>query len=598
MDRQAPKRWVEMKNSNRANMCVPLLIPRSYKTSEENKTGSWRFLRPRYLEKTAPCSSACPVGQDIPRIQMLAVQGSFKEAWELLLSENPFPGTCGRVCFHPCESACNRLEFDEAVAIRMIERFLADTASRYELQPRLNKLAEKGKKVAIIGSGPGGLSAAYFLALLGYSCDVFESSNKPGGMLRWAIPFYRLPLKVLEEEIARIESLGVRIFCNHHVEFEKFKHLRSNYDAIFVSCGYQKGRRLNIPGEESPGVEDGLTFLRELKSDPSSPSLHGSVAVIGGGNTAIDVARSVLRCGAKPVIVYRRRKEDMRAFGEEIKMALDEGVRIEELKSPLKIEKKESGVILTLQKMKVAGIDESGRAAIEPDNTDPEIVSYDRVFVAIGTEPSEPWYVCDSCSGKDIKLYNSVMRFDGQFPVIFGGDLTTEAKTVTNAIASGKEAAMALDVLFRIGKDFVLPEISRCRVGNGLSVSMEIYLNGERKNRVSHVVSYAEINTDYFNLIPRTPQPRLLREERINSFSEIDLKISGSVAMKEAGRCFNCGICNHCDNCYLFCPEIAVKRQDSEEGGLRAINYDYCKGCGLCVVECPRNAMVLEEESA
>ncbi len=576
---------------------LTILIPCSYKTSEENRTGSWRFLRPRYLEKTAPCSKTCPVGQDIPAIQMLTVQGAFKEAWDLLLSENPFPGICGRVCFHPCEEVCNRQEFDESVAIHVIERFLADTASRYGLEPGWERQPNRGKKVAVIGSGPAGLSAAYFLTRLGYSCNIFEAAEEAGGMLRWAIPVYRLPLKVIEEEISRIESFGVKINRNHPVSHDTFQSLKRNHDAIFVACGHQKGKKLNIPGEDLPGVEDGLHFLKLLRRSSDYPALKGNVAIVGGGNTAIDVARCVIRCGGKPTIIYRRRREDMRAFEDEVRMALEEGSEILGLRYPLKIEKKGQELILTLQAMKVTGIAEDGKAEVVPEPASVDDLTFDKIFIAIGTEPAESWYGIALRREKSVELPGCRLRFDNGCPVFYIGDLASSRKTVTNAIASGKEAAIAFDIYVTHGKESIVPLLRDCRVGKGSSVSMEIYLGRKRKNRSPHVVSYDEINADYFTLVPRIPQPRLLIEERVSSFSEIDLKISASMAMKEAGRCFNCGICNQCDNCYLFCPEIAVVKVREEETQ-REINYDYCKGCGLCVVECPRNAMVLEEESS
>ncbi len=587
---------MKMPEYNRS--ALPLLIPRSYTTTESNKTGSWRFLRPRYLEKTAPCSRACPLGQDVPKIQMLTVQGAFKEAWELILRENPFPGICGRVCFHPCEGACNREEFDEAVAIHVIERFLAETAARYELKPRIEPLPQQNRKIAIVGAGPAGLSAAYFVTVLGYSCDVFEARMEPGGMLRWAIPVYRLPLRVVREEIRLIESLGARIRCGMRLSVNDYKNLKDNYDAIFLGCGYQKGRSAGIEGEDLPGVEDGLEFLKRLRSTAEVPEISGDVAVIGGGNTAIDVARSVIRCGGTPVIIYRRRREDMRAFKEEIEMALDEGVKIVELRAPAKIKKRNGRLVLSLRKMKISGTDETGRSIVTPDFSSAENQEFNRIFMAIGTEPAENWYGYELLGNEKARLSNSTMYIDNGIPVVLGGDLAAESRTVTNAIASGKEAAMMLDIFFREGEENIIPRIESCRIGSGNSVSMEVYLGGDRKNRDSHVVTYDEINSDYFTLVPRIPRPRLLKEERIRTFAEIDLRISASMAMKEAGRCFNCGICNQCDNCYLFCPEIAVVRKAAPEGSMRSINYDYCKGCGLCVVECPRNAMVLEEETA
>ncbi|MGA2401168.1 MAG: NAD(P)-binding protein [Syntrophobacteraceae bacterium] len=289
---------------------TPLFIARSHLTTEANKTGAWRFLRPRYDEKTAPCGVACPAGEDISRIQMLASQGLFKEAWETLLVENPFPGICGRICHHPCEAVCNRGRFDEAVAIHTIERFLADTASRYELEPHLDRLPPKKERIAVAGAGPSGLAAAYFLALLGYGCDVYEAMPEPGGVLRWGLPSYRLPPGTLRGEIARIEKLGVRIHCRKPVGEKSLARAASAHDAVFVGCGLERGLGLMVPGEDLPCVEDGLELLRKVAAGNAS-ALEGLIAVIGGGYTAIEVARCVARLGGKALLIYRRRREDM-----------------------------------------------------------------------------------------------------------------------------------------------------------------------------------------------------------------------------------------------------------------------------------------------
>ena len=223
---------------NEADITLPLLIPCSSQSTESNKTGSWRFLRPQFDEKTSPCSVACPAGEDIARIEMLSAQGSFKEAWELILRENPFPGVCGRVCPHPCEGVCNRKEFDESIAIHAIERFLAETATRYDLKPILPRLAAKKQRIAIVGAGPAGLSVSYFLALLGYSSDVFEAMPEPGGVLRWGIPIYRLPLQALRSDIARIESQDVRILTGQMLGRDFMRDAADRYAAVFVGCGH------------------------------------------------------------------------------------------------------------------------------------------------------------------------------------------------------------------------------------------------------------------------------------------------------------------------------------------------------------------------
>ena len=573
---------IEMKNQ--------LLIPISSITSEGNKTGSWRFLRPRFENKTAPCSAACPAGEDIPQIEMLTAQGEFKDAWELIIRENPFPAVCGRVCFHPCEGLCNRGSYDEAVAVHTMERFLADTAARYDFHPAAPDLPSRTEKIAIIGGGPAGLSSAWFLTRLGFSCDIFEAASEVGGLLRWGIPAYRLPAKALQQDVERLKAAGVGIFTDRRIDEKFIANLKGSYQAVIVATGYGRGQTMGVPGEDNARVSEGLDFLRKLRAG-EEVACEGTTAVIGGGNSAIDVARSVVRLGGKAVIYYRRRRQDMPAFAEEIRMAVEEGVEIQELVSPAVIRQDGDKLLLSLQRMVVSG-EEAGRARVVPEAGSLETVEIEQIIRAIGAAPQEGWMEPPR-SGDVLTLSHArLVLGEGQRPVIFTGDLATETKSVTHAIASGKQAAIALDIFFREGASAIEAGIAACRIGEGTSLSLEVHLGGRRKERSAHVVGYSEINTDHFSFAPRIKQPRLLVEERSRSFSEIDLKISAGLAMQEAARCFNCGFCNNCDNCRLFCPDIAVIREE----GTRRINYDYCKGCGICVVECPRNAMSLEEE--
>jgi NADPH-dependent glutamate synthase beta subunit-like oxidoreductase len=573
---------------------TPLLIPCSYLTTEGNKTGSWRFLRPQYEEKTSPCSAACPAAEDIGLVEMLTAQGSFKQAWETILMENPFPGVCGRVCYHPCEQLCNRREFDEPVAIHILERFLADTASRYELKPSLQKLESKRQKIAVVGSGPSGLAAGYFLTLLGYQADVFEALPEPGGVLRWGIPLYRLPLSILNQEIAQIRELGVQIHCGKSISQEFLRSGKSEYDAIFLGCGHCRSLPLKIPGEDLAGVKNGLQFLAEIRRGEAS-ALEGTAAVIGGGNTAVDTARSAVRFGAKVILIYRRRRQDMPAFAEEMEMALEEGVELWELQAPVNIAAQDGHFVVTLQQMQAVEKDGQRRVRVKPDSNKKKEIRVQHLFKAIGGEASEPWCEPPKKRRGMLRLSNCVLFHKSREPtLVYGGDLVADIKSVAHAVASGKQAAIALDILFHEGLDAVRPRLQTCLVGEGPSISLEMYLGGPRSLRNNRVVRYHDLNTDYFQFAPMVTQPRLLREERFQSLAEINLKIGASLALREAERCFNCGLCNQCDNCQLFCPEIAVTRDNNPRG--RHINYDYCKGCGLCVVECPRNAMILEEE--
>ena len=574
---------------------IPLFIPHSSTSTKANKTGSWRFFHPKFDEKTAPCSAACPLGQDIARIEMLTSWGLLKDARQTILNENPFPAICGRVCFHPCESACNRANMDEPIAIHHLERFLGDTAISDGRKAHFNMKPANGKKVAIAGAGPAGLAAAYFLTRLGYGCDVFEARSEPGGLLRWGIPAYRLPRRILNKEISRIKDLGVSIHCETPVTENLLEKIRSEYNALFIACGYERSMTLKIQGGDL--ARDGLEFLRNL--DPAEKtSLGGTAAIVGGGNTAVDVARSLVRRGVSPLIVYRRRLEDMPAFEPETAMAVKEGVKIMELVAPIRIQENVGdsssslpNFRLTLQQMKLGKENIAGRASVVPDGEKTETIDVQDIFVAAGAKAETIWNFLRSEGPKTLDLRHCRL-IEQKIPVVFGGDLTNPVKSVTDAIASGKQAAMALDTYFKKGLDDVEIRLAACRVGAGPAISMDTYLGGDRKYRNGHIVDPDEIVLDYFRSAPRVIPSSLDTHLSIRSFEEISATYVNAAAKKEAARCFNCGICNACDFCRLYCPEMAVIVDKAE----RRIDLDYCKGCGVCATECPRNAMALEEE--
>ncbi|MEZ4525229.1 MAG: FAD-dependent oxidoreductase [Desulfobacterales bacterium] len=347
-----------------------------------------------------------------------------------------------------------------------------------------------------------------------------------------------------------------------------------------------KSLSLHIPGEEH--AQDGLRFLHDVRNGICG-EIKGTAAVIGGGNTAIDVVRSLTRMGANALLVYRRRRQDMPAFGHEVDMAVAEGIQIRELLSPVRMEKDEKGLLLRLQKMKISD-KVAGRVSVIPDEGFSETMRVDHVFTAIGAEPDEDWYLPPRKSS-DVLEMPFCTFWNRERPIVYGGDLTNPVKSVTDAIASGKAAAIALDTFFQKGYDAIAETLNSCRVGTGNALSMEIYLSGDRKKRRPHTVSFGEINTDYFPNADRGEPRILVPEERIRNFSEVEKTFEREAVLSEAGRCFNCGISNDCDNCRVFCPELAIFID-----GNRCINYDYCKGCGICVTECPRNAMSLEEE--
>ncbi len=579
-------------NKNLNQTELPIYIARSRQTTEANKTGNWRVLIPQYEEKGSPCSAACPAGEDIALIQMLTAEGFFKKAWEKIIMENPFPAVCGRVCHHPCEIACNRKEFDEAVAINSIERFLADVADERGYRPFSEKPEPKQEKIAIIGAGPAGLSAAWFLSRMGYKCDIFEEKSEPGGILRWGIPAYRLPSGVLQKEIDLIRAAGAEIHCNCSVSASDLINIKNKYNAVFIGCGHGRSRRLAIKGENS--AVDGLSFLSELRQGKTR-TLHGRVVVLGGGNTAVDTARSVLRMGGAPLIVYRRRRDDMPAFPEDINSAIEEGVEILELYAPVEIKNNNQSCLLILQKMKVAGLEDGKRADIEPEAGETKKIDAQMIIKAIGAGPAADWNKPSGAPEDVLNLSHAILRFDDSgFPVIVGGDLAAEIKSVSHAVASGKHAAIALDILFTKGRDKIKKIMESCAVSNRGSLSFEAYLNPDRRRRKPATVAFGQINTDYFNKAERVSFPRRARQEALQGFAETDLSIPENLALLEAARCFNCGTCNQCDNCFIFCPDVAVLHDNSEQG--RHINYDYCKGCGICVAECPRNAMTLKGE--
>jgi NADPH-dependent glutamate synthase beta subunit-like oxidoreductase len=577
---------------------IPLFLPHSSASTDINKTGSWRYVRPRYDEKTAPCSAACPLGEDIARIELLASQKSLQQAWETVLKENPFPAICGRVCFHNCEDSCNRGQFDDPVAIHHLERFLGDTAIYAQQPPEIETLPDNCKKVAVAGAGPAGLAAAYFLARLGYRCEVFEARPEAGGILRWGIPQYRLPQEILQKEINRIESLGITIHCHRPISGEMLEAFKSSYDALFCAWGYGRAIDLKIAGASK--AIDGLQFLYQIRAEkPVLLKEKGTAAVIGGGNTAIDVARTLVRLGIEPIIVYRRRRQDMPAFDPEVEMALNEGVKLKTLLSPIRIENagsaspgNQSKRLITFHKMKICTAQSHERARVVPDGDKTATLLADHVFTAIGAGDAMPWQNIPDDAHLSANLSHCRMTFAGM-PIAYGGDLTNRVKSVADAIASGKQAAIALDTYFKSGSTAIGKAVADCQVGPGPAVSMAAYLGEARKNRNPHRVTYREINVDYFRSVPRTLAPVLSADDRIRSFSPVESTFSKRAALEESRRCFNCGICNACDYCRLYCPEMSVVVDDSG----RRIDLDYCKGCGLCVAECPRNAMALTEES-
>lgn len=525
-------------------------------TVEFNKTGSWRQVRPTYEEKLPPCNNACPVGTDIRGFAGLLAKGRLLETWKLIKKNNPLPGICGRVCPHPCEQSCNRTELDEAVSIHNLERLTADYALNEGISERLVPVTRE-ERIAVVGSGPAGLSCAYFLAKDGYSVTVFEDLPVIGGMLRVGIPAYRLPRQILDKEIADIEALGVTFQTNTRTD--DVKQLK-DYSAVFVAVGAHKSRKLNVPGEDASGVITGVEFLKSLNLDGQLRAGQ-SIVVIGGGNTAIDAARSALRTGAKSTVVYRRTREEMPAIAEEVEEACKEGVGILYLAAPVSIKAQAKGEIeVEFLRMKPGDPDETGRKNPVPIEGSQFVMRADAVIAAVGEQPN----LCLLPEG--LLLSESGVEHDGM-RIFGGGDASTgRAGTVAGAIVSGRRAARSINSWLR---------------GN------EIKNEPARKS-----VSFGDLNAAYFVHEAAVRSPKLAPTKRIKDFSEINLGISAKGGIKEAKRCFSCGDCTHCDNCVTFCPDICIsKRNEHYE-----IDYDYCKGCGICYEECPCSHISLVAE--
>jgi 2-oxoacid:acceptor oxidoreductase delta subunit (pyruvate/2-ketoisovalerate family) len=564
------------------------MISVSFGHMDWNKTGAWRAQRPFYEDKTPPCNAACPVGNDIVGFIQKTTQGDFEGAWNLIKEENPFPGICGRVCFHPCESKCNRGAYDEPIAIHALERFVSDFVSSLNRKIQKTPGVRKGK-IAVIGSGPAGMSCAYHLTRLHYDVTVFESSSLPGGMLRTGIPSYRLPKDVLDREISNIAELGVEIRTG--IPFgEDLEGLR-DYQAVFIATGAHQSRGLRIPGEKGKKVFSGLDLLKKINLS-KKVKLGDKVAVIGGGNTAIDVARSVVRLGKRATILYRRSKEEMPAFEDEIVDAIEEGVKIRYLVNPIHIQQKDGMKRLECLRMELGEKDESGRRRPLAVSNSNFFIEAENVIIAAGEE-IEISFLPKGMEKREGIVLTQRDGSTGIKGIFAGGDLTSNQRTVAHAVGSGKKAALAIDCYLK-GKDSE-EALRQILIGEGPSISIFRHLHPEERRVNPHVVAFEELNTDYFEPLERRRESKGVVKKRIKGFAEVTCGFTDGSALEEAERCFSCGTCNGCENCYVFCPDASIMK--TEEVFSRQVDYDFCKGCGICFSECPRGAISLREET-
>jgi formate dehydrogenase beta subunit len=532
-----------------------------------NLTGSWRNVRPYYDFKLSPCRVGCPAGEDIQRYIYLATEERYEEAWRTIIETNPMPAVTGRVCFHPCMEKCTRKDFDQAINIPAIERALGDMG--LENGGWLERVdASESKRVAVVGGGPAGLSCAFFLARKGYPVTLFEAERALGGVLRWGIPEYRLPNDVLDKVVhAILESGPIAVKANTAVGRDiDVQKLLEEYDAVFIGIGLTRSRALGIEGEEGGGVEPGLEFLRRTNSgERTDPGRR--VVVVGGGNTAMDVARCARRAGSEVTVVYRRTMNEMPAIADEVEEAEREGVQFRYLAAPTGIVRDGSRLSsVVFQEMELGEPDESGRRRPVPIEGKTFTMDVDTLFTAIGEQADlEPFDQTVDCEWDLVKTTGGCG--ETSHPKVFaGGDVTTGAASVVEAIAAGREAA---------------GRIARIFTGAPGPADEE-----------RHVVGIEDINTVYFTHSKRTLPPRIPAGEAVGGFQEIYAGFDRELLHRETDRCFSCGVCNFCDNCWVFCPDVAIIRKDDEY----EINYDYCKGCLVCVTECPRSCISTREE--
>jgi NADPH-dependent glutamate synthase beta subunit-like oxidoreductase len=523
------------------------------------RAGPERDRRPIYVDLLPPCNAACPAGENIQAWLAHVKAGRHEQAWRQLVADNPFAAIHGRVCYHPCESVCNRTHLDGAVSVHAVERFLGDSArdQGWQFAP---PLPSTGKRVLVVGAGPSGLSAAYHLARLGHQVEVRDAEAEPGGMMRYGIPNYRLPRDVLDVELARIAALGVQLTCGHRVEDLAAERQAGKFDAVFVAVGAHLAKRVDIPAADAGSLLDAVSFLRGVATG-ERPDLGRHVAVYGGGDTAIDAARVARRLGAEDtVIIYRRTEAYMPAHEHEVQEAEREGVRINWLRTITAFD----GPELQVERMQ---LDESGR----PMPTGQfETLAADTVIMALGQETESAFM--RSLPGVEFDDDGSVRvsrtLMTGCPGVFAGGDMVPCERTVTVGVGHGKKAAHYIDAWLR-----------------GVSTQQQ---------SKHPTASFDDLHLWYFGDAGRRQQPELAPPQRITGFDEIVGGLSAKDASFEAGRCLSCGNCFECDGCLGACPEDAVIKLGP--GHRYRFDYGRCTGCAACFEQCPVHAIEMVPE--
>lgn len=522
------------------------------------RTGPVRTWLPRYVDSLPPCNSACPAGENIQAWLAFAQAGNLEAAWQVIMRDNPMPAVHGRVCYHTCENACNRMHMDTPISIHAVERLIGDTALEKGWMPKTENKAS-GKKVLIVGAGPAGLSAAYHLRRLGHEVEIREAGPMAGGMLHFGIPQYRLPRNILDGEIARIEKMGVKFVFNHKVEDLAKEKAEGGFDAAFVAVGAHIGRRTDIPAKDASPILDAVKLLHDVELG-EKPMIGRKVAIYGGGNTAMDAARTALRLGAEEtIIIYRRNRDKAPAHDSEIQDAIDEGIKFHWLSTINAVE----GKSVKIEKMK---LDESGWP--QPTGEYEELEA-DSLVMALGQDSeSKLLSTCDGVEFKKDTVAVNDQMMTGSEGIFAGGDMVPYERAVTVAVGHGKKAARCIDA----------------------------WLRGTRYEPAAKhpIVGSDKLHSWYYTQANPSKESQLSGEERKQDFREVVCGLSTEEAVHEAKRCLSCGNCYECDGCLGACPEDAIIKLGP--GNRYRFDYEKCIGCGACYEQCPCGAIELIEE--
>jgi len=529
-------------------------------TRHARGTGALRTRRPVYVDFLPPCNDACPAGENIQAWLALSQAGEYEAAWRELVSNNPMPSIHGRVCYHPCEDVCNRAFTDSPVSIHAVERFLGDMALEQDWQFE-KPTTSSGKKILIVGAGPSGLSAAYQLLRMGHEVEIREAGPVAGGMIHFGIPAYRMPRDELRAEILRIENIGVKITLNHRVDDVLKEKEAGGFDAVFVAVGAHISKKIDIPNRDAGKILDAVSFLSQANDDGESPKIGRRVAIYGGGNTAMDAARTAKRLGAtETMIIYRRDRSSMPAHDFEAAEALEEGIKINWLRTIKEIDK-------STFKVEVMELDENGRP--QPTGEFEELEA-DSLILAVGQDTDTAFL--ESVPGIEFQWDHTVVVNDqmmtGHAGIFAGGDMVPSDRSVTIAVGHGKQAARHIDAW----------------------LADATYQRAPRNALIGH----EKLQLWYRTVAPQVEQDRIPVDRRGKGFEEILQNLSEPEAQFEAKRCLSCGNCFECDGCYGACPEDAIIKLGP--GNRYKFDFDKCTGCAVCFEQCPCHAIEMTDE--